>query len=152
GPTFPEQLLEVLGRLLEHCVDAFPLLPGGILRGRGLLVLQGDAEPIGQPLDRADEVEPLHLLDEADRVAAALAAETLVEAVRAVHREAWRPLLVEWTAADEARSPLAQRRVLRDDLDDVSPLLDLFDGAVLDPRHYSAAAYASANRSVMPAM
>ena len=34
------------------------------LLGRDVLVLELDAEALGEPLDRAGEVEPLRLLDE----------------------------------------------------------------------------------------
>jgi hypothetical protein len=124
-----------------------------LLPRRALLVFEGDAEPVGEPFDRPDEVQVLDLPDEADGVAAAPAAEAVVETVRCVDREARRLLLVERTASRVARALLAKGRVLGDDVDDVGALLDVLDRAVLDSRlvPYSAAAYASAKRSVIPA-
>ena len=122
------------------------------LLGRDVLVLELDPKAIREPFDRAGEVEPLRVPDELDHVAALVAAEAVVEAEARVDREAWRALLVERAAADEAGALLAQRRALLDDRDEVGRSLDRLDRVVLDPGHQSFAAYDSANRSVIPAM
>src|SRR6185503_14501163 len=116
----------------------------GVRPRRALLVLEGDPEAVGEPLDRLGEVEVLRLLDEAHDVAALPAAEAVVELLDGIDGEARRPLLVERAPAREARARgAAQRRARGDDLDDVGRRLDLGDARVLDPRHrrrpYSAA-------------
>ena len=54
-----------------------------------------DAVAVGKELDRAEEVEALDLLDEADRVAARLTAEALVDALGGLTAERWGALGVE---------------------------------------------------------
>src|SRR6185437_5061480 len=76
------------------------LLVAALLRlGRRLLVGDLDAEAVTQPLHGGDEVEVLGVLDEADGVAAALAAETVVLLVDGVDRERRRALVVERAAS-----------------------------------------------------
>ena len=90
---------------------------------RRLLVLERDAEALGEPLDRADEVEVLGLPDEADRVAALAAAEAVIELSTGLTeklgvRSSW-----NGQRPDVAAAVLAQRRVRRDDVDDVGRCL-----------------------------
>src|SRR5919106_5839744 len=132
-------------RLLQHLEQPLASVARALgVRGR-LLVLERDAEAVGQPLDRAREVDALRLLDERDQVAALPAAEAVEELVRGVDREARRPLLVERAAPGPAGARLAELRSRADDLDHVGRRLHLLDGRLLDYRH------ASAKRSVMPA-
>ena len=100
----PEQSLEVAGRLVEHRVQALAPPPLRLDARRCLLDLDRDAEPLREPLDRADEVEVLRLADERDDVAALPAAEAVVELLDRVDGERRRLLLVERTAAGETRS------------------------------------------------
>ena len=121
--------------LVEHGVEAVTPLARLLLLRRGLLVLERDAEPLRQPLDRSGEVEILGLADEGDHVAALAAAEAVVELVGRVHREARRSLLVEGTAARVAGAGLPQRRAAGDDLHHVGGRDDLPDRRLLDPGH-----------------
>ena len=132
---FPEVALVERGRLLEQREQPLALPALAILLRRALLVLQRHVEPVGQELDRTDEVQVLLLLDERDRVAALAAAEALERASVGRHAEARRLLVVERAQPDEARAGLPQSRVALDERDDVGGRLDGFDGLVLDPRH-----------------
>ena len=125
GRGLPEVALVERRGLVEHGVEPVAALARLLLLRRGLLVLERDAEPLRQPLDRAGEVEVLGLADERDHVAALAAAEAVVELVGRVDREARRPLLVERAAARVARAGLAQRRAAGDDLDHVGRRDDL---------------------------
>ncbi len=162
---FPEQALEVRGGRLEQREQPLALAPLRLDARRGLLVLDRHAKALGEPLDRADEVDVLGLLHEVEEVAALAAAEAVEELVDGVDREARRPLLVERAPPRVARSGRpAQLRSPGDDLDHVGRGADVVLGGVLDPRHalrllgvsarfsYSDSAYVSAKRSVMPAM
>ena len=71
--------LEEGGGLVEHGVEPLAALARLVGQRRALLVLELDPEPLRQPLDRADEVEPLGLAHEGDDVAALAAAEAVVE-------------------------------------------------------------------------
>src|SRR5262249_48415266 len=103
----PEAALVVRGGLLEQCELLIAGAAPRLLGRRGLFVLEGNPEALGEPLDRADEVDALGLLDERDHVAALAAAETVVEPVDRVHGEARCALLVEGAAADEPAAGLA---------------------------------------------
>ena len=81
GRRLPEVALVERGRLVEHRVQPVAPLPRLLLLRRRLLVLERDAEPLRQPLDRLGEVEVLRLADERDHVAALAAAEAVVELV-----------------------------------------------------------------------
>src|SRR5262249_6919784 len=144
GLRVPEQPLVERRRLVEQLEEAHPAAPSSVLPRRGFLVLERDAKPLGQPLDRAREVEPLGLADEAEEIAALAAAEAVVEPLARVDREARRPLVVEGAAAREVAAGFAQRRALFDDRDEVGALPNRLDARLLDPRHYSDAAYSSA--------
>ena len=137
GRALPEVALVERGRRLEQLVEPVALAPLRVGLRRGLLVLELDVEAVGEPLDRADEVQSLELLDEADRVAADAAAEAVVRPAVRRHGEARRLLLVERTETGVAAADLAQPRALLDEHDDVGRALDRFDGGVLDPRHQS---------------
>ena len=140
GP-FPEVPLEEDRRLLEQREE--PLAsPARLVRlRRDLLVLERDAEPLREPLDRADEVEPFGLADEGDDVAALAAAEAVVEVEIGVDGEARGALLVERAATRVARSrsPSGATSAAHD-LDDVRGGDDFADALILDPRHYAAPA------------
>ena len=147
----PQEPLVEGRRPVEQLEEPLAPLPRSVLLGRGLLVLELHAEPVAEPLDRADEVEVLFLLDERDRVAALAAAEALEGAAVGRDAEARRPLLVKRAEADVTAPRLAQARVPLDERDDVGRCLDGLDRGVLDPRHQRFSAYASAKRSVIPA-
>src|SRR5439155_4183289 len=138
GRRVPEIALVERCRLLQQREEPLAVAALSVLTRRGVVIVERDAEAVGEPLDRAREVEVLGLLDERDEVAALAAAEAVVELVDRVDREARRPLLVERAAADEAPARLAQLRPRRDELDEVGGRLDRLDGGVLDPRHYSS--------------
>ena len=104
GLGLPQRALEVRGRLLEQRGQPLAAPSRGVGPRRALLVLEGDPEPVGEPLDRLGEVEILRLLDEADDVAALPAAEAVVELVDGIDGEARRPFLVEGAAPREARA------------------------------------------------
>ena len=131
----PEVALVEARRLLEQREQPLAPLALGVLARRLVLVLQLDAEPLGEPLDRAREVEVLRLADERDRVALRAAAEAVVELVDRVHREARRPLLVEGAAGRPARAGLAQLRPPTDQLDHVDGPAHGLHGRVFDARH-----------------
>src|SRR5207245_2597034 len=71
----PEVALVEAGGPLEQRVEALSVSALPVLLGRPLLVVELHVEAIGEPLDRADEVDPLVLLHERDRVASLAAAE-----------------------------------------------------------------------------
>ena len=131
----PEHALVERRRLVEQRVE--PILAPALRVGlrRRLLVLELDVEAVGEPLDRADEVEPLGLAHERDRVAADAAAEAVVRAAVRRDRERRRLLLVEGAEPRVAAADLAQPRARLDEVDDVRRGLDGVDGRVLDPRH-----------------
>ena len=131
----PEHALVERRRLFEQRVE--PILPPALRVGlrRRLLVLELDVEAVGEPLDRADEVEPLGLADERDRVAADPAAEAVVRAAVGRDRERRRLLLVERAETRVAPADLAQARAGLDEVDDVRRGLHGVDRRVLDPRH-----------------
>ena len=131
----PQVPLEEHRRLLERLVETVAMLLGALRRRRGLLVLELHPEPVGQPLDRADEVEALGLAHEGDHVALRAAAEAVVELVDRVDREAGRALVVERAAARVPGAALAQSGALRDDLDDVGRRDRVANRGVLDARH-----------------
>ena len=136
GVTVPEQALEVRRRLLEHGVQALasPALRFDVRRR--LLDLDRDAEPVREPLDRADEVEVLRLADEGDDVSALPAAEAVVELVDGVDRERRRLLLVERTATRVSRARRApELRSSGDHVDHVCGGDDVPNRGVLDARH-----------------
>src|SRR6185503_4997608 len=89
----PEQALVEDGRALEQLEQ--PLAPAALAIGLriAVLVLELDAEPAREHLDRADEVEVVQPLHERDRIAALAAAEALERAARGRDGEARRPLL-----------------------------------------------------------
>ena len=87
----PQEPLVEGRRPVEQLEEPLTPLPRAVLLGRGLLVLELHAEPVAEPLDRADEVEVLLLLDERDRVAALAAAEALERAAVGRDAEARRP-------------------------------------------------------------
>ena len=135
-------------------VDPLAAPAGLVLPRRGLLVLERHAEALGEPLDRADEVDVLGLPHELDDVAAAPAAEAVVELAdgsteKLGVRSSWngqRPV---------KRAPEPRRSDVRADTTSTMSAapLDLRDARVLDPRHVPTrterAAYASAKRSVI---
>jgi hypothetical protein len=110
-----------------------------------LLILELDADAVGEPLDGLREGQYLALTNEPDQVAALAAAEAVEELVGSVHGEARRTLLVEGAAAGPACPDPAKLRPGRDDLDHIGAVDDLLDRGLLDQRH------ARANRSVIPA-
>ena len=55
----PEEPLEVRGRLVEHAYSRSRRAARVLDLRRRLLVLERDAEPLREPLDRADEIEVL---------------------------------------------------------------------------------------------
>ena len=133
--------LEEGGGLVEHGVEPLATLARLVGLRRALLVLDLDPEPLREPLDRADEVEPLRLAHEGDDVAALAAAEAVVEVEVGIDREARRPLLVERAATHVARArALAERGSLADDVDDVRGVDHVANALVLDPRHQSVSA------------
>ena len=139
--SFPQVPLEERGRLVENGIEALPLPPRVVRHRRALLVLERHPEPLGEPLDRPDEVETLGLPDERDDVAALAATEAVVEVQVRVDGEARRPLLVERAAAHVARPRrLAERRAQADHVDDVRCGDDLAHALILDPRHQLAPA------------
>ena len=87
------------GRAVEQLEEPLLALARTILLRRGFLVLELDAEAVGKPFDRADEVEVLLLLDEGDRVATFAAAEAFERAPVGGDVEARRLLLVEGAEA-----------------------------------------------------
>ena len=131
----PEVALVEAGGPLEQRVEALSVSALPVLLGRRLLVVELHVEAIGEPLDRADEVDPLDLLHERDRVASLAAAEALEQSTIGRDAEARRPLLVERAQSDETRAGLAQAHVLLDDGDDVDDRLYRLDGFVLDASH-----------------
>jgi hypothetical protein len=136
----PEVALVERRGAVEQLEEALAPLARAVLLGRRLLVLERDAEAVGEPLDRPDEVEVLLFLDEGDRVSTLAAAEALEGAAVRRDAEARRLLLVEGAEADEAAPGLAQAGVGLDQRDDVRRLLDGLDGRVLDPRDQSLSA------------
>ena len=148
---FPQVTLEEGSRLVEHGEEALAAAARLVELRRALLVLERHPEPLGEPLDRADEVEALRLADERDDVAALPAAEAVVEVQVGVDGEARRPLLVERAPPHVAGArALAQRRAQADDIDDVGGGDHVAHALILDPGHQSPAAYVSAKRSVIP--
>ena len=141
----PEVALVEARGVLEQGQQPLTPAPVALVVVRALRVLELDAIPVGQHLDRLDEVEPLRLLHEREHVAALLAAEAVVGLPLRADGEARRPLVVERAAARVARADLAQLDARTDDLDDVRRRPDLVDRGVADQRH------ASAKRSVIPA-
>ena len=140
GLRVPEVALVERGRLVEQRVEPVAPAPSRVVGRARVLVLRLDVEAVGEPLDRAGEVEALRVADERDRVAARAAAEAVVEALHRVDREARRALLVERAAAGHAPADLAQRRAVLDDRDEVGRLLDGLDGRVLEACHQSSRA------------
>ena len=137
--ALPEEALEVerSSARARSCRRPAPATLGLDARRR-LLVLERHAEALGEPLDRADEIQVLGLADERDEIATLPAAEAVVELVDGVDGEARRLLLVERTAARVARSGgTAQLRPPGDDLDHVGGGGDIANRGVLDPRHVS---------------
>src|SRR5712692_4687483 len=129
----PEVALVERGRLLEQRVQPLGAAAACVRLRRGRLVLERDPVAVGEPLDRAREVEVLRLADEGDDVAGGRAAEAVVQALLRADREARRPFLVERAAAGEPRARLAQLRPRRNDVDEIGRGLDRLDGRILDP-------------------
>src|SRR6266508_2274245 len=90
---------------------------------------------VGQPLDRADEVEAFRVADELDRVTADAAAEAVVRAAVGRDGEGRRLLLVEGTQPGVAGTDLAQAGPRLDEIDDARRSLDRVYRRVLDPGH-----------------
>src|SRR5262249_55586961 len=80
GRALPQTSFVERRRLLEQGVQALASPARGIGCRRGFLVLDGNVEALCEPFDRADEVDPFGLLDEADRVAPGAAAEPVIRA------------------------------------------------------------------------
>src|SRR5205823_11685377 len=135
GLRLPEVALVERGCRVEHGVEPLAAPALRVLLGRGLLVLERNVEPLRQPLDRADEVDPLRLLDEGDCVASPLAAEAVVRALLGADGKGRRPLVVERAEPRESGARTAKRSAAGEDLDDVGDPLDGFDRGVGDPRH-----------------
>src|SRR5262249_5063389 len=95
----PQRPRVELGRPLKERPQSLLALPLPLLLGRRLLVLELDAEPPRQELDRVDELDVLDLHDERDRVAALAATKALERAAGGRDGEARRPLLMEGTEA-----------------------------------------------------
>src|SRR5256886_16180600 len=131
----PEVALVERGRRVEHRVEALPVPALRVLLGRSLLILERNVEPLREPLNRSDEVDALGLLDERDRVAAALAAEAVVGAFLGTDGERRRPLVVERAEPGEARARSLQLRPAGNDLDNIGGGLDGLDRGIGDPRH-----------------
>ena len=96
--ALPQVALVEACRPLEQRSQPLAPAPALVVGGRSVLVLDCDAEAIGEPFDGLGEVELLGLTHERDRVAACAAAEAVVELVLRVDGEARRPLLVEGAA------------------------------------------------------
>src|SRR5207249_6388908 len=106
----PERAFVEDGGLLEQRVE--PIASAALRVGlrRELLVLERNVEPVGEPLDRADEIEPIRLLDERDGIAADAAAEAVVRALFRQDGERRRLLLVERAEARVSAAHLPQPR------------------------------------------
>src|SRR5205823_3544552 len=76
----PEHPLVERRGLVEQRIQPLLALALRIRLRRRLLVLERHVEAVAEPLDRTDEVEPLGLAHERDRVAAHPAAEAVVRA------------------------------------------------------------------------
>src|SRR5438874_2565890 len=82
-------------RTFEHLAETLFAPALAVRLGRALLVFELDAEALAETLDRADEVDLLHLLDEGDRIAPLAAPEALERPARRRHGEARSLLLME---------------------------------------------------------
>src|SRR5262249_15636796 len=120
-----------LGRPLEERPQSLLALPLPLLLGRRLLVLELDAEPLRQELDRVDELDVLDLHDERDRVAALAATKALERAAGGRDGEARRPLLMEGTEALVRAARFAQADDVLDEREDLHRGLDALDRLVL---------------------
>jgi hypothetical protein len=131
----PEHPRVVDRRVVEQTHQAPPLVPpaGGV--GGALLVLELDAVALGEPLHGADEVEVLGFLDEAEGIAAALAAEAVVELGHRVERERRGALLMEGAAGRKSRPFPLQLSAAADQVDHVDRAADGLDAVGAQPAH-----------------
>src|SRR5690606_17023646 len=95
---------------------------------RSLLARHLDADSLGQILDRVDEAEIVVLHQEAERVAVLAAAEAVIEVLLGDDRERGRLLSVEGATGFVFPAVLFQRHAAADQLDQVDPSDQLFDG------------------------
>ena len=105
-----------------------------------LVLVQGDAGPVGQEPDGVDKVEVVHRPHEGDGVAGLLAAEAVVEAFLGVDAEGGRLLGVERAQTTPAAADLLERRVLADQLHDVGGRPDLGHFLVRYPHRHDGTA------------
>ncbi len=111
-----------------------------------LVLVQGDAGPVGQEPDGVDKIEVVHGPHKGDGVAGLLAAEAVVEALLGVHAERGRLLRVERTQPDPAPANLLQGGVLADQLHDVRGRPDLGYFLVRYPHRHDGTAVVSSLR------
>src|SRR5690606_27713341 len=102
---------------------------------------QGHAGELRQRLGGLEEALALVLHDEGEDVPLLLAAEAVEEALRRVHVEGGRLLLVEGTEPLVVVAGLAELHVPADHRDDVGSLPDLADDVLGNQSHGLAAAW-----------
>src|SRR5919106_736080 len=107
--------------------------------------------PVREHLHRVDEVEPLRLLDEPDRVPLRLAPEAVEELVRGIDRERRRPLVVERAQPGEPGPHPAQVGLGPHQLDHVDRVAQPVDRIPREEPHQSPTNALIAKRSVIPA-
>ena len=90
-----------------------------------LVLVQGDAGPVGQEAHGIDEVEVVHGAHEGDGVARLLAAEAVIEALLGVDAEGGGLLGMEGAETAPAPPDLLQQGVLADERHDVGGRPDL---------------------------
>ena len=123
------------GRVRLHEVERGVTASAARLLGAGVvLVLQRDPGALGEAGERLDEGDVLVVLDEAEDVAALVAAEAMEDLLRGVHVEARRLLLMERAERDEVGAGALERQVSADDIDDVARGADLFAEVVGEER------------------
>jgi hypothetical protein len=84
-----------------------------------------DAGAVGQDAQRVEEIDPVALDHEVDRVAAGLAAETVEKLLRGVDVKRRRLFLVERAESDETLAAALERHALSDEFHDVRGLENL---------------------------
>ena len=119
-----------LGGLLADRLQALPL--AARRRAAAGLLGQLDMRPVRELADGLGEREVLRLHDEAERVAAGAAAETVPQLGGGVDLERGRLLVVQRAAAPEVAAALAHRRALADERDDVGRLAHFLDVVIAD--------------------
>jgi hypothetical protein len=143
----PQVAAVELRGVVEQPEEPRPLGAAAVVLGRGLLVLEPDAVAVGERLDSPREVEVLGLADERDVVAAALAAEAVVDLLHGVDRERRGALVVERAAAHVAGAGAAKRGAAADEVDHVDRGLQRLQALAGDRAHAAAASAACARRA-----